>query len=161
MHLDAFLELKAPDGKNLQFEILTFHHGGFRENKTAPTTSEEGGTEAGQWTYREVTVMLPIDEHYWRFVRGVCNGERFASAEIRFRHQVFNPRKPTEETIKPFVLKMQNVIVTRLKYVTNPVFHQFGRGVEIPILPGVAEKLGPLMEIEFMYFGNTPVWKRA
>jgi len=183
MHLDAFLTLSELDGNSTdaqnehQFEILTFHHGGFRQNTTAQTKKEEE-IEASPWTHGEVTVMRPIDEHYCDFVKAICTGKKFKSAEIRSRSQIINAHgagpggkklqrsQASKDLLSasgpaasgpagdPFVLQMKDVVVTRVKYVINPVFHVFGRDREIPILPTVAEKLGPLMEVELMYYGD-------
>jgi type VI protein secretion system component Hcp len=163
MQLESFLKLEGQAGESTdeihtnEFEILTFHHGISRSVMSFESTATQ--MKAEQATHKQVTVFLSIDSLCFHFFKAICQSRKFTEAVICCRNKVFNAATPPVVVSGDlYKLTVKNVIVTRVKYVVNPVLHAFGRDREIPMIPGAATQLGPLMEVELLYFGEAK-WK--
>lgn len=156
MQLDAFLQLASLDGNSTddtfekRFEILSFHHGITRQAMRFDNTGDS--LAVGRATHREATVLLPIDDLCFQFFRAICVSQEYTQAVITSRGKILDAGNPTTGNI--YQLTLKRVIVTRVEYAINPVYHGFGRGIEDPPMPSTAEYVGPLMEVEFLYFGE-------
>lgn len=159
MRLDSFLKLEGQKGLSSdgskagagshfeEFEILTFHH---RIHRGDDGDKLVDGLPANP-VHGEISLIQSLDTNIGKLLDSVNKHKEFTSAIITVRGM-----SGTEPEYKDlYTLTAERAVLTRVHYAMNSDFHSFGREGHASLNEG---SVGPLVEIELLYFG-TVTWK--
>lgn len=156
MQLDGFLKLESfvgpsTDGLHTEeFEILSFQHGLHRSNTLTGIGSAARPANA---SHGELNIVKLFTTKTAKLLKDVCDGKRYTKATLSARGH-----EQDETGAKDlYQIIAEDVVVTRVHYVTRPALAGFGRDGS-QIVSGSALYQGPLAELELLYFGKIE-WK--
>lgn len=159
MQLDSFLKLEGQKGPSTdggkveagshfqEFEVLTFHH---RIHRAAKAEADRPNNAI----HGEVTVYQALGAETPALLESMCKATQYETATLVVRGLDGSP--PAYKDL--YSLTANKVVITRVHCVANPVFHRFGRATTGGHAALSGSDLGPMVEIELLYFGEIS-WK--
>ena len=159
MRLDSFLKLEGQKGSSAdggkagaevhfeEFEILTFHHRIHRGDDGGKLVD---GLPANP-VHGEISIIQPLDANIAKLLDAVNKHSEFETAQVAVRG--LSGAEPVYKDL--YTLKVERAVLTRVHYAMNPVFHRFGREGHATL---TGKSVGPLVEVELLYFG-TVTWE--
>ncbi len=155
MQLDSFLELKGQtggstdEGHSQQFEITSFHH---RIHRGTELRGEGDAKRPTSATHGEITVFMPLDSKTPLLLKSISTAVEYSEGIIVGRGCLLN-NSDVVEYKDLYTLKVTRAVLTRVGYTANPILHGFGRQ-NIPMATPTSASLGPIAEVEMLYFGG-------